>query len=98
MPENDPGRSGANSSKPFSLEIMTPAKKVVSASVISLIVPASYGYLGVWANHAPLIAALQPGKVTYWDESGRATVLNSAGSGLIEVYDNKATVLADKID
>ncbi len=84
--------------KTFELEILTPTKKVLSGSVTSLIVPAAYGYLGVWANHAPLIAALQPGKITYRDPAGGTAVLQSGGSGLLEVYKNKATVLADQIE
>ena len=85
-------------SKTFELEILTPMRKVHSGTVTSLIVPGAYGYLGVWANHAPMVAALQPGRLTYRDTSGTTVVLQASGSGLLEVRDNRATVLADQVE
>ncbi len=83
--------------KTFELEILTPNRKVYAGTVSSLIVPAAYGYLGVWSNHAPMVAALKPGRVTYRDMSGNTTILESKGSGLLEVYENRSVLLADEI-
>lgn len=83
--------------KTFELEILTPNRKVYAGTVSSLIAPAAYGYLGVWSNHAPMVAALKPGRVTYRDTSGNTTVLESKGSGLLEINRNRATLLADEI-
>ena len=81
----------------FQLEIMTPAKTVFVGPVASLVAPGALGYLGVLADHAPLLTTLTPGKVTYRDPSGNTVILASKGSGLLEVYRNRATLLVDDI-
>lgn len=83
--------------KSFELEILTPKERVFRGTITSLIVPAYLGYLGVWADHAPLLATLTPGQVTYRDPNGQTTTLRSPGSGLLEVYHNHATLLVDEI-
>ncbi len=87
----------AMADKTFTLEILTPHRKVFTGSVSSLVAPGAFGYLGVLANHAPLVATLAPGKVTYRDPEGRATALQSSGTGLLEVHHNRVTLLADEI-
>ena len=83
--------------KSFTLEIRTPHRKVFAGSVGSLTAPGALGYLGVLANHAPLVTTLVPGKVTYRDPEGRTTTLPSTGTGLLEVYHNRVTLLADEM-
>ncbi|MBI3333232.1 MAG: F0F1 ATP synthase subunit epsilon [Candidatus Omnitrophica bacterium] len=83
--------------KGFALEILTPEKTVFSAEVISLIAPAAAGYLGVLANHAPLVATLTPGKIICRDPGGTPRTLHSTGSGFLEVHHNRATILLDEI-
>jgi F-type H+-transporting ATPase subunit epsilon len=78
----------------FLLRLVTPQKLLLEAEVSSLQVPGSEGYLGVLAHHAPLITALQEGKLTVKDASGRETAYHVTG-GFLEVSDNRATVLAD---
>ncbi|MCM8794509.1 MAG: ATP synthase F1 subunit epsilon [Candidatus Omnitrophica bacterium] len=85
------------SDKPFQLEILTPLKKAFSGSVTSLIVPAARGYLGVWANHAPMVDALRPGRIILRETGGSERTIQLLSSGVLEVRDNKATLLADKI-
>lgn len=63
-----------------------------------MIVPAALGYLGVLSNHAPLISTLTPGKVTFRDAAGHTRTIQSFAEGLLEVYRNRATVLADEIE
>ena len=84
--------------KAFQLEILTPRKRVFRGEVCSLIVPAALGYLGVLSNHAPLISTLTPGKVTFRDADGHTRTIQSFAEGLLEVYRNRATVLADEIE
>ena len=83
--------------KLFSLEILTPRRKLFSGSVTSLVAPAALGYLGILANHAPLVVTLAPGKVIFRGERGAATTLRSSGSGLLEVHKNRVTLLAEAI-
>ncbi len=83
--------------KIFRLEIVTPKQTVFAGEVISLTAPGVLGYLGVLANHAPLVTTLVPGKVTYREAAGVVTTLQSSGNGLLDVYHNQVTLLADQI-
>jgi F-type H+-transporting ATPase subunit epsilon len=81
--------------KLFKLEIYTQDKILFDADVSSLCVPAENGYLGVLAHHAPLITVLAKGKVTFKDSRNSIGVIQSGGSGFMEVKNNKAIVLLD---
>jgi len=82
----------------FSLQILTPKRKVFSGQVASLVAPGELGYLGILSNHAPLVTTLIPGKVTFRDPSGGAPqVLQSLGEGLLEVQKNQAVLLLDDV-
>ncbi len=81
----------------FRLSIVTPEKVYFEADVISLVVPGTEGYLGVLSNHAPLITALQPGKIEYHDAEDKVRYLAVTG-GFLEVSGNKATILADAVE
>lgn len=83
--------------KAFQLQILTPRRTVFSGAITSLIVPAVLGYLGVWANHAPLVATLTSGKITFRDTTAQTKTLQSHAEGLLEVYHNRATLLLDEI-
>jgi len=85
----------------FQLSIVTPEKTIFDQKVVSLIVPAAEGYLGVMAHHAPLITTLQPGKITITLPDGApgrdsgVELLLAISGGFLEVADNRATILAD---
>ncbi len=79
--------------KHFRLQVYTQEQKVLDEQVTSVMAPGEDGYFGILADHAPLISALGPGKLTIVD-TGK--VYNITG-GFLEVVDNTATVLADSI-
>lgn len=81
------------SAKLFSLLILTPDKTVFNSKVSSLIVPSELGYMGVLADHAPLIANITKGRITFSKETGEITELNSGGEGFLEILKNKVTLL-----
>lgn len=85
------------SQKPFALEILTPNRTVFTGAVVSLVAPGALGYLGVLADHAPLITTLVPGKVTLRDTHGKPKVLTSTRCGLLEVHHNQVSLLADEL-
>lgn len=82
-------------SKPFTLEIITPDRVVLSDdAVISFIAPGSEGYLGVLADHAALMTQLGIGRLDFRGADGESSAMAITG-GFLEVLDNTATVLAE---
>jgi F-type H+-transporting ATPase subunit epsilon len=80
---------------PFELQVVTPERVVFRGQTTSVVVPAEDGYLGVWAHHAPLLAALGKGTLTVRTPEGtRSWELRG---GLLEVHSNMASVLADEV-
>ena len=78
----------------FTFRLVTPQRLLLEASVEYINVPGTEGYLGILANHAPLITALKPGKVEVRDAAGTTSIYAVSG-GFLEVSRNRATVLAD---
>ncbi len=81
----------------FNLSIVTPEKIFYEDEVASLIAPGIEGYLGILTDHAPLITAIIPGKVTVKDNSQEEITL-SVTNGFLEVSANTATLLADAVE
>jgi F-type H+-transporting ATPase subunit epsilon len=79
----------------YKLKIYTQEKKVFEGEVTSLVAPGEKGYLGVLAHHAPLLTTLGEGKLTI-RQGGREEVFQISG-GFLEVHNNEATVLADRL-
>jgi len=82
--------------KAFELSIISPEKTVYKGRVVSLVAPAHLGYLGVLADHAPLIAALKKGKIIFKEESGEQKAFQCEDKGFLEVLKNNVTILLDK--
>lgn len=82
--------------KEFRLQVYTQEKIVVDEPVTSLIAPGADGYVGILADHAPLITALGDGTLTIKREHAHRE-LHVAG-GFMEVVNNTATILADKVE
>jgi len=81
----------------YLLTIVTPEKIFYEGGVNSLIAPGSEGYLGVLTDHAPLITALVPGKLTVRDQKNRELIF-AIGGGFMEVFKNHVTILAHSIE
>jgi F-type H+-transporting ATPase subunit epsilon len=81
----------------YLLTIVTPEKVFYEHEVVSLIAPGSEGYLGVLTDHAPLITALVPGKLTVKDDKEQELTLATSG-GFMEVFKNHVTVLAHSVE
>jgi F-type H+-transporting ATPase subunit epsilon len=81
----------------YLLTVVTPEKIFFEDEVVSLIAPGSEGYLGVLTDHAPLITALVPGKLTVKDQKNQELTF-ALGGGFLEVLKNNVTVLAHSIE
>lgn len=77
----------------LNLEIVTPEKKVFSDTVDAVTIPTEAGEVGILNNHAPLIATLKPGVLSY--SRGGANERMVIAGGFVEVSQNKISVLAD---
>ena len=80
----------------FHLSVLTPDRPVFEGDVEYVQAPGTEGYLGVLANHAALVTALAPGKLTIRAPGGGETHVDVTG-GFFEVSHNQATVLADSV-
>jgi F-type H+-transporting ATPase subunit epsilon len=87
--------------KSFKVTIVTPEKTAYESEAVSVILPGSEGYLGIWANHAPLVTGLGPGVVYIREgDSGaeaKARYMAVAG-GFVEVSRNELTILCDSCE
>lgn len=79
--------------KTFKLIIINPEKIIYEGEVVSLVAPSSLGYLGVLADHSPLIAKLSAGKIITREESGKTAIFDSKGFGFLEVLHNNVTMV-----
>ncbi len=83
--------------KTFKLLLATPAGWVARDDAESLIVPGVVGYLGILANHAPLMTAIGVGALTYRDATGYDHTL-AVTDGFLEVSNNVVTIIADSAE
>jgi F-type H+-transporting ATPase subunit epsilon len=75
------------------LEVVTPERLLVREHAASIQVPAKNGYLGVLPGHAPLLAELGTGYLSY-ESGGRRRYLAVHG-GFLEILSDHVRVLAD---
>jgi F-type H+-transporting ATPase subunit epsilon len=80
----------------LTLELATPTRLLVSAEVDEVVVPGSQGYFGVLPGHAPLLATLGIGELTY--RIGREEYHVAVVGGFAEVRNDKVIVLADSAE
>ena len=78
----------------FTLEVVTPGELLFKDDVQFIVVPETYGELGVLRNHAPMIAALDIGVIRITDVDGGIKRMAISG-GFMEVMNNEASVLAE---
>ncbi len=78
------------------LDILTPEKSIFSGDVKLVKVPGSNGSFEVMDKHAPIISSLDKGELKITPENG-ADIFYQIEGGVIEVNNNKAIVLIEKI-
>lgn len=77
------------------LEILTPEKKVYSGDVYGVQMPGISGSFEILDKHAPMIAALQEGKLKILKDRSNDASYFQIQSGFVEVLNNKVTVLIE---
>jgi F-type H+-transporting ATPase subunit epsilon len=78
------------------LEIVTPEKQLFSGAVDSVTVPSTVGYLGILPGHAPLLAELGIGEVSY--KIGDRTDYLFCSWGFVEVLPDRVVLLAQEAE
>ncbi len=78
--------------KKLHLEIVTPEKYLFSGDVDSVTVPSTTGYLGILPGHAPLLAELGIGEISY--RIGDQLEYLFCSWGFVEVLPERVIILA----
>lgn len=78
----------------FKFELVSPERLLVSEDVLEVVVPGQEGYFTVLANHAPLMAGLQPGVVEVKNASG-AQERYCVFGGFVDIMPDSCTLLAE---
>ena len=76
----------------FHLEVTSPDRSVLAEDVEEVVLPSVLGYFGVLAGHAPLLAQLGVGEVSY--RVGQKRKYLAISGGYAEVLRNSVHVLA----
>lgn len=84
----------SNGAAHLHLLVVTPERKVLAEAADSVSLPAAEGYVTILPRHAPLIATLGVGVLSF-RQRGRDTALAIVG-GFFEVSEDRVTVLADE--
>jgi F-type H+-transporting ATPase subunit epsilon len=77
----------------LALELATPSRLVVTATADEVVIPGADGYFGVLPGHAPLLALLGVGDLTY--RTGREEHHLAVSGGFAEVGPERVTILAE---
>ena len=79
---------------PVQLEIVSPARLVLSRAVDMVVMPGYEGDLAAMENHAPMIVLLRGGIIAL-HEGGTVTDRLFVGGGFAEITPDRCTILAD---
>ncbi len=77
------------------LEILTPERKLFSGEVYGVQLPGISGSFELLNMHAPLVSALNSGKIKVLKDKAGATVSYQINGGFAEVLNNKVAVLVE---
>ena len=79
----------------FPVEVLTPEGKVFEDEVEMVSTRTTTGSIGVLANHAPLMAILEPTELRLY-KSETDVIRFAQGEGYLQVVDNSALVLVEE--
>ncbi|MGN6548453.1 MAG: F0F1 ATP synthase subunit epsilon [Pararhizobium sp.] len=79
---------------PFTFELVSPERLLVSEEVSQVVIPGSDGEMTVMADHAPLMTTIKPGVVTITTTGGKTDRYVVFG-GFADVLPRTCTLLAE---
>src|SRR5262245_564758 len=80
----------------FQLEVATPERLLIRASVTEAQIPAASGMIGVLPDHAAFLGELGTGELSYTELQARKTVFISGG--WIQILNNEVRVMAERAE
>jgi F-type H+-transporting ATPase subunit epsilon len=80
---------------PFPVEVLTPEGQVFADEVEMVSTRTTTGSIGILANHAPLMAILEPTELRLY-KSESDVIRFAQGEGYLQVVDNQALVLVEE--
>ena len=80
------------------LTIVSLESEIFSQEIDFVVLEAQDGQVGIYPNHAPLLSVLKPGLVRVHLHNQNHPEMFFISGGVLEVFDNKACVLADTVE
>jgi F-type H+-transporting ATPase subunit epsilon len=80
----------------FPVEVLTPEGQAFEGEVEMISTRTTTGGIGILANHAPLLAILDPTELRLYEEEGEPKRF-AQGEGYLQVVNNTALVLVDEV-
>jgi F-type H+-transporting ATPase subunit epsilon len=77
------------------LELVSPEKKLFSASVEMVTLPGAEGDFGVLSGHAPFISTMRVGVIDIYESGQTVSKRLLVSGGIVEVNPERCTVLAE---
>jgi len=79
----------------FRLEVVTPNKIIFKGDAKSLVVSSVKGSMGVLPKHAPLLAVLKPGNISF--VCSEESYAYTSSEGFIEVMPDRVRILVESV-
>jgi F-type H+-transporting ATPase subunit epsilon len=79
---------------PLTLEIVTPEERALTVTCDEVRAPGLAGGFGIRPGHTPLVAALQPGELSY--QTGEQVHRFAVGEGFAEVAEDRVRILVEE--
>ncbi len=80
----------------FRIEMLTPNRITTEENVVSLIVPAYEGKLGIQAGHAPLVSLLKPGVIKLRKKGEIFKSIKNNAEAVLRVENNRVAIIFTK--
>jgi F-type H+-transporting ATPase subunit epsilon len=77
----------------LTLELVTPAKQVLSEAVDEITAPGAMGQFGVLPGHTPMLTTLDVGELSY--RKGNETFFVAVNWGYVEIEEDRVTILVE---
>ena len=81
--------------KTFQAQVLTPDGSRFKGDVVSVSVPGASGSFQILYNHAPIISALDVGRVDI-QKADNSKLTYAVSGGFVEMNDNQVTLLAER--